>query len=40
MVKHQEKINVEETRSNKGFLKDVFFCLLSAFGGPESILAL
>jgi len=29
-------MNIDEKRSNIPFLKDVFFCLLSAFGGPET----
>jgi chromate transporter len=36
MDKHSGQLNMEETKTNKTFLKDVYICLLSAFGGPET----
>ena len=36
MDKHPNQIEMKATIDNKAFLKDVFFCLLSAFGGPET----
>lgn len=31
-----EKVNMEKTSRNTTFLKDVLYCLLGAFGGPET----
>ena len=36
MNKQSAQMKIVNTRSNKAFLKDVFICLLSAFGGPET----
>jgi len=35
-VERSEDMYKEESKSNRTFLKDVFICLLSAFGGPET----
>jgi chromate transporter len=36
MDKHSGQMLMENKKSNMPFLKDVFICLLSAFGGPET----
>ncbi len=36
MVSQPEEMNLKVGRTKRTFLKDVFICLLSAFGGPET----